>query len=85
MQFDKRGLCFLRIYKTLIRSPMNYFTFALVPVSTHENWTVILKLVDMQRRVAKIIKNIKTLQLQGVFGKIGINHFIINKKDRESN
>ena len=61
-----------QIYKTPIRTHIEYSTQAWTPVSRHENWSIILKLEGIQRRVTKIIK---ILLLQGEIGEIMINYF----------
>ena len=38
---------------------MEYWTQAWTPVLRHGNWSVILRLEGIQRRVTKIIKNVK--------------------------
>ena len=51
----------------------------LAPVSRHGNWSVILTLENMQRRLTKIIKKIKRFQLQGKIRETMINQFTRNK------
>ena len=45
----------LKIYKTLISSHIEDWAIML----KHENWSVILKLEGIQRRVTKLIKRVK--------------------------
>ena len=49
----------LKIYKTLKWPHIEYCTQAWVPVWRHENWSVILKLECIPRRVTEIIKRVK--------------------------
>ena len=41
----------LKIYKILIRLHIVSYTQALSPVSRHGNWSVLLRLEDIQKRV----------------------------------
>ena len=44
----------LKINKTLIRPDIEYSSHALDPVSRHGNWSLLLRLEGIQRRVTKI-------------------------------
>ena len=52
----------LKICKTLIRSLIEYCTSVWAPVSRHGIWSVILRLEGVQKRVIKIMLEIKRLQ-----------------------
>ena len=54
--FMSRKVNIVLIYKTLKRPHKAYSPHAWAPVSRHGNWSVILRLDTIQRRVTKIIK-----------------------------
>lgn len=51
----------MRVYKTLIRPHLEYCTQAWAPVARHGNWKLILKLEGVQRRVTRLIGDLKNL------------------------
>ena len=55
----------LKKNKTLKRLHIEYFTLPLAPVLRHGNWSAILKLESIQRRVTKIIKRVKDYSHRG--------------------
>ena len=55
---------------------VDYIDQAWTPVSTQENWRVILRLEGIQRRVTKLIKKRKRLQLHWEIGEIKIDYLI---------
>ena len=63
-----------KIHITLIRPHIEYCTQVWASLSKHWNWSVILRLEGIQRRVKKLIKKkSKKLLLQGEIGRIRIN------------
>ena len=61
----------LKIYKTLIRSRIEYYTLIWTPLSRHRNWRVILRMESIQRRETKMKKKKKM-----------VDYFIRKKKKK---
>ena len=49
----------LKMYKTLIRPPLEYCTQVCAPMLRHGNWSIIMRLEGIQKWGTKIIKRLK--------------------------
>ena len=68
--FISREVNVLKINKTWIRLHTEYWTLSWAPVVIHGNWSVILRLKDLQRGVIKIVKWLKDFCYKEWFKKL---------------
>ena len=61
-----------RVYKTLIRPHLEYCTQAWAPVARHGNWSLILKLESVQRRVTRLTFDLKDLSYKERLESLGL-------------
>ena len=72
----------LNIYKTLKRiyDNIEYHTQAPAPVLVHRNWSIILRMENMQRRETKVIKRVKDYSYWERLEKLGLTNLLERRK-----
>ena len=70
--YFEEGSCFKNIHKTQLRPQIENCTQAWAPMLRHGNWSVILRLEGIQRRVTKITKMIKDYSYRQRLQKLGL-------------
>jgi hypothetical protein len=61
-----------RLYKTLIRPHVEYCTQAWAPVARHGNWSFILKLEGIQRKITRVITGLQDLSYKQRLESLGL-------------
>lgn len=61
-----------RVYKTLIRPHVEYCTQAWAPVARHGNWSMILKLEGVQRKITRIVHGLGELSYKNRLETLGL-------------
>ena len=69
---SRSGYVITRVYKTLIRPHLEYCTQAWAPVARHGNWSLILKLESVQRKVTRLISDLKDLSYKERLESLGL-------------
>jgi hypothetical protein len=61
-----------RVYKALIRPHIEYCTQAWAPVARHGHWQLIMKLESVQRKVTRLVNDIKNLSYKERLESLGL-------------
>ena len=69
---SRSGYVITRVYKTLIRPHLEYCTQAWAPVARHGSWSLILKLESVQRKVTRLISDLKDLSYKERLESLGL-------------
>ena len=69
---SREAFVITRVYKALIRPHIEYCTQAWAPVARHGNWSFIMKLEGVQRKITRVVKGLENLTYKNRLESLGL-------------